>query len=217
MISYMPSRRTFVAHLAAFAGATAFLPGTSRAEVAVAPGDELDPWLAALKGKHRQLFHSHENFGNGIFYSTRFKTDYPKDYGVTPAEVDSILAAHGKTAVMTYNDAAWGKYDLGKMSDIKENPKSDKIATHNIFLKGDDEDPGVEDAMKAGVVVLTCHNALRGMARGLARDKDKKFGTADEIERDLIASLVPGVVLVPAMVIAIERAQKQGCAYQYTG
>lgn len=215
MINYRPSRRNFVAHIAAFAGAVAFLPGMSRAQQAVAPGDELDPWLAALKGKHRQLFHSHENLDNGIFYSTRYKTDYPKDYGVTPADVDSILAAHGKTAVVTYNDAAWEKYELGKMFDIKENPKSDKIATHNILLKGDDEDPGVEDAMKAGVVVLTCHNALRGMARGLARGK--KFGTADEIERDLIASLVPGVVLVPAMVIAIERAQKQGCAYQYTG
>jgi intracellular sulfur oxidation DsrE/DsrF family protein len=216
MFSYQPSRRAFVAHLAAFAGATAFLPGTSRAEPLVAPRDELDPWLAALKGKHRQLFHSHENMVNGIFYATRFKTGYAKDYGVTPAEVDSVLAAHGRTGVVTYTDAAWEKYELGKMFDVKESPKSDKIATHNIFLKAMDEDnPGVEDALNAGVVVLSCHNALLEMARGLA--KDKKFGSVDEIERDLIASLVPRVVLVPAMVIAIERAQKQGCAYQYTG
>ncbi len=215
MFNRKPSRRTFVAHIAALAGATAFLPAVSRAEPTVAPGDELEPWLAALNGKHRQLFHSHENLGNGIFYATRFKTDYPKDYGVTPVEVDSILAAHGKTAAVTYNDAAWEKYGFGKMFDIKESPKSDKVATHNILLKGDDDDPGVQDAMDVGVVVLSCHNALRGMAKGLA--KGKKFGSADDIERDLIASLVPGVVLVPAMVIAIERAQKQGCAYQYTG
>jgi len=216
MFSYQPSRRAFVAHLAAFAGATAFLPGISHAEPLVAPRDELDPWLAALKGKHRQLFHSHENLSNGIFYATRFKTGYAKDYGVTPAEVDSVLAAHGRTGVVTYTDAAWEKYELGKMFDVKESPKSDKIATHNIFLKAMDEDnPGVEDALNAGVVVLSCHNALLEMARGLA--KDKKFGSVDEIERDLIASLVPRVVLVPAMVIAIERAQKQGCAYQYTG
>jgi intracellular sulfur oxidation DsrE/DsrF family protein len=133
-----------------------------------------------------------------------------------PAEVDSFLAAHGKTGVVTYTDAAWEKYELGKMFDVKEDPKSDKFATHNIFLKGTDEDnPGVDDALNAGVVVLSCHNALREIARGAA--KTGKFGSADEIERDLIASLVPRVVLVPAMVIAIERAQKQGCAYQYTG
>jgi intracellular sulfur oxidation DsrE/DsrF family protein len=205
-----------VTRIAALAGASALLPGMSRAEPGFAPADELEPWLASLKGSHRQLFHSHENFDNGIFYATRFKTDYPKDYGVTPAEVDSVLAAHGKTGVVTYNDGAWEKYDLGKMFEVKESPKSDTIATHNIFLKGRDaDDPGVQEALNAGVVVLSCHNALRGMAQGLA--KDKKFGSADDIERDLIASLVPGVILVPAMVIAIERAQKQGCAYQYTG
>ena len=221
MFNSKPSRRTFVTHLAALAGASVLLPEKSRAgsllSDATAPGDEPEPWLVALTGKHRMLFHSHENLGNGIFYATRYKTDYPKDYGVTPADVNSVLAAHGKTGVVTYNDAAWEKYELGKMFDVKESPKSDKTATHNILLKGDADDPGVQDAMDAGVVVLTCHNALRGMARGLAKDKDKKFGSADEIERDLIASIVPGVILVPAMVIAIERAQKQGCAYQFTG
>ena len=216
MSSYQSSRRSFVAHVAALVGATAFLPGRSRAEPVVAPGDELEPWLTALHGKHRQLFHSHENFANGIFYARAFKTEYPKKYGVMPVDVDSVLAAHGKTGVVTYTDAAWEKYGLGKMFDVKESPKSDKIATRNIFLTAmDEENPGVEDALNAGVVVLSCHNALLEMARALA--KEKKFGSVDEIERDLIASLVPRVVLVPAMVIAIQRAQKQGCAYQYTG
>ncbi|MEO9047376.1 MAG: hypothetical protein ABI331_08040 [Gemmatimonadaceae bacterium] len=222
MFNHKSSRRTFVTHLAALAGASVLLPETSRAgsplSDATAPGDEPEPWLVALTAKHRMLFHSHENYGNGIFYATRYKNDYPKDYGVTPADVNSVLAAHGRTGVVTYTDAAWEKYDLGKMFEVKEDPKSAKFATRNIFLKGtDDDDPGVQDALNSGVVVLTCHNALRGMAGGLAKAKDKKFGTKEEIEADLIASIVPGVILVPAMVIAIERAQKQGCAYQYTG
>lgn len=222
MFNYKPSRRTFVAHLAALAGAGVLLPETSRAGSPLAdaagPGDDPEPWLVALAGKHRMLFHSHEKMDNGIFYSTRFKTDYPKLYGVASTDVNSVLAAHGKTGVVTYNDAAWEKYELGKMFEIKESPKSDKFATRNIFLNGQDpEDPGVQDALNAGVVVLSCHNAMMEMARGLAKAKDKKYGTVDEIERDLTASLVPGVILVPAMVIAIERAQKQGCTYQYTG
>lgn len=223
MFGYRPTRRAFVSHLAALAGASVLLPEVAVARGAIDsdddpdddPDDEPEAWLKALTGKHRQLFHSHEKFGNGIFYALRFKTDYPKDYGVLPTDVNSVLAAHGKTAAVTYNDASWEKYGFGKMFDVKETPKSDTIATRNIFLKGDEDDPGVEDAMNAGVVVLSCHNALRGMARSLA--KGKKFGTAEEIEKDLIASLVPGVILVPAMVIAIERAQKQGCAYQFTG
>jgi hypothetical protein len=38
-------------------------------------------------------------------------------------------------------------------------------------------------------------------------------GTAAEIEEDLKANTLPGVVLVPAMVIAIEQAQVAGISY----
>jgi hypothetical protein len=215
-----PSRRSFVTRFAAAVGAATLLPGASFAISPVdrraMPGDEVEPWLAALTGKHRQLFHSHENLFNGLFYATRYKTGYAKEYGVEPADVNSVLAAHGKTGAITYNDAAWEKYGFGEWFDIKENPKSAKFATHNVFLNSpDDDDPGVMEAMKAGVVILSCRTALRGAAAALA--KKNKFGSAEEIERDLTASLVPGVILVPAMVIAIERAQKQGCAYQFTG
>jgi hypothetical protein len=221
MLSPTPSRRTFVAHLAALVGASALLPDVSAGGVVdrapQAPGDEPEAWLTAITGKHRQIFHSHEDLSNGLFYATRYKTAYAKEYGVEPGEVNSILAAHGKTGAITYNDAAWKKYGFGEWFDIKESPKSKKFATHNIFLTSPDdgENPGVMEAMKAGVVVLSCRTALRGAAAALA--KRNKFGSAEEIERDLTASLVTGVILVPAMVIAIERAQKQGCAYQFTG
>jgi intracellular sulfur oxidation DsrE/DsrF family protein len=36
---------------------------------------------------------------------------------------------------------------------------------------------------------------------------------AAEIEREIRANLLPGVVTVPAMVIAIEKAQGKGIAY----
>lgn len=218
MFNSMPSRRTFVTHLAALAGASALLPDASFAaspsSVASAPGDELEPWLKALTGKHRQLFHSHDKFGAGLDYATRYKLAYPVEYGVTPSDVDSVLAAHGKSGIITYSDAAWDKYEFAKTFDIKD-PATKEPATHNIFINGDADDPGVREAFAAGVVVLSCRTMLRGMAHGLA-DK-KKFGTFEEIERDLTASLIPGVILVPAMIIAIERAQQQHCTYLYTG
>lgn len=214
MFSAMPSRRTFVTHLAALAGATALLPDVSFARPSLAPGDEPEPWLVALSGKHRQLFHSHDKWAEGLEYATRFKQAYPVEYGVKPSEVDSVLAAHGKTGAITYVDAAWDKYGFGKMFDVKE-PKSDNPATHNIFFAGDAENPGVREALAAGVVVLSCRTMLRWMVHELAAQN--KFGSAEEIERDLTASLIPGIVLVPAMIIAIGRAQEQHCTYLYTG
>ena len=216
MFSSKPSRRDFVTRLAAFAGATALLPDIVRAgTLAQSPGDELEPWLVALKGKHRQLHHSHEDWTNGIEYARRYKQAYPKEYGVKPDEVDSILAAHGKTGAITYVDAAWEKYGFGRRFEVKESPKSDTFATRNIFNEGTDDAPGVREAMAAGVMVLSCRTALRGLSHMLANEK--KYGTYDEIERDLTASLIPGVVLVPSMIIAVGRAQEHGCAYVFTG
>ena len=214
MFNSMPTRRIFVTRLAALAGATALLPDVSFAGASLSPGDEPEPWLTALAGKHRQLFHSHDKWSKGIEYAKRFKETYPKEYGVNPSDVDSVLAAHGKTGAITYVDAAWEKYAFGEMFDVKD-PKTDKPATRNVFFAGDDQDPGVREALAAGVVVLSCRTALRGMAHELAAKN--KFGSEEDIERDLTASLIPGVVLVPVMVIAIGRAQEQHCTYLYTG
>jgi hypothetical protein len=214
MLNPMSSRRTFVAHLAAVAGASVLLPEVSLADSSSAPGDEPEAWLKALTGKHRQLFHAHDKWTRGIEYSIRFKQSYPKEYGIGPNDVNSVLAAHGKTGVTTYVDAAWEKYEFGKTFDAKDE-KTGQPATSNIFFAGTDENPGVREALAAGVIVLSCRTMLRGMAADLA--KKKTFGSADEIERDLTASLIPGVVLVPAMIIAIGRAQEQRCTYAYTG
>ncbi|MDQ2889709.1 MAG: hypothetical protein M3R65_04015 [Gemmatimonadota bacterium] len=215
MFSSKASRRDFVARVVAIAGAAALVPRPAMADARPAPGDEPEAWLSALRGTHRQLFHAHDKWTKGIEYAKRYKEAYPKEYGVNPSEVDSVLAAHGKTGATTYVDAAWEKYGFGKFFDVKESPKSDNFANRNIYYAGTDEDPGIREALAAGVVVLSCRTALRGMAAGFA--DQKKFGTAEEIERDLTASLIPGVILVPAMVIAIGRAQEQHCAYLYTG
>jgi hypothetical protein len=215
MFSYKPSRRAFVTHLATLAGASALLPGASIASgVTLDPGDEPEAWLKALTGKHRQLFHAHDKWTKGIEYSIRYKTAYPKEYGVDPKEVDAVLAAHGKTGVTTYVDAAWEKYEFGKMFDVKD-PKTKDVATRNVYYAGDDDNPGIREALAAEVVVLSCRTALRGIASELA--DQKKFGSEEEIERDLTASLIPGVILVPAMIIAVGRAQEQRCNYVYTG
>ena len=126
----------------------------------------------------------------------------------------SAASAISSTGASTYGNAAWEKYEIGRRFEVKD-PRTGQPATRNIFLDGDAENTGVHDALAAGVVVLSCRTALRGFADWMA--SERKYGTKDEIERDLTASLLPGVVLVPAMIIAIGRAQEHGCAYIFTG
>ena len=69
---------------------------------------------------------------------------------------------------------------------------------------------GIESLQKMGTKFLICANALGAWAAELeARGK----GTAADIDKDLRANLLPGVTIVPAMVIAIEQAQAAGIAY----
>ncbi len=61
---------------------------------------------------------------------------------------------------------------------------------------------------------LICNNALKQFANYTAR----KSGVTQEVAiKELTDNLIPGAVLVPTMLIAINRAQEQGCSYLYSG
>jgi len=69
---------------------------------------------------------------------------------------------------------------------------------------------GIENLQKMGAKFIMCNNALVGWCQELeARGK----GKAADIEKDLRANVLPGVTIVPAMVIAIEKAQAAGIRY----
>ena len=69
---------------------------------------------------------------------------------------------------------------------------------------------GIESLQKMGTKFLLCANALGGWCFELqARGK----GKADDIQKDLTANRLPGVTIVPAMVIAIDQAQEAGIKY----
>jgi len=69
---------------------------------------------------------------------------------------------------------------------------------------------GIESLQKMGTKFLMCANALGGWVLELeARGK----GKAADVEKDLKANLLPGVTIVPAMVIAIDKAQEAGIKY----
>jgi intracellular sulfur oxidation DsrE/DsrF family protein len=68
--------------------------------------------------------------------------------------------------------------------------------------------------MEMGTTFLMCNNAFMIWVSQLA---GAGMGTAAAIERELRANMVPGVVTVPAMVIAIEKAQSAGIAYNKQG
>ena len=67
-------RRGFLARFSAAAAAFAAAPVLATplgATEALSPGDAAEPWLRNLRGKHRQLFHSHDKMDATVLWQAR--------------------------------------------------------------------------------------------------------------------------------------------------
>lgn len=220
------SRRTF---LGTMLGATtaAALPMSASNAVA-AEIDQNDSWLADIDGKHKCLFDfpAHKN-GAGLVHIFNYITTYQAAYGIGSDDVATIgtlySAGPNSSVTMAFNDAMWEKYRFGEYHSLND-PATGKPATRNLFYKHmeGDELPRVgaigpfPDAsisalqQNAGTVFLLCNNAMMAAAMDLSR---LGRGETEAIYADLKDNIQPGVHLVPAMVIAIERAQAAGISY----
>ncbi|HKG91909.1 MAG TPA: hypothetical protein VKA84_08470 [Gemmatimonadaceae bacterium] len=253
-------RRGFLARLSAAAAAfaTPALASASTVPPAAPGGDDAEPWLRALQGKHRQLFHSHDKMDGTVLAQARAFYDlYGTAYGVTPKQLSVVIAAHGSTGGMLFGDALWAKYELGKMYRVTmrdpnaaapdatapapaaaaastpapadqskpdapkpADPRPGRIpATRNVFSNPQPGDPvnertSIEALRQLGATFLLCDNALTQFSGYLAR---RSGSTQDAAYQELRANLLPGTVLVPTMLIAINRAQERGCSYLYSG
>jgi intracellular sulfur oxidation DsrE/DsrF family protein len=124
---------------------------------------------------------------------------------------------------LAFNDAAWAKYNLGAYLNL-EDPKTKAPSVRNMFYAPQPGDPvlfggqfapaSIANLQKLGSTFLLCGNAFGILVSQLA---EKGMGTAADINSDLLANRLPGVVLVPAAVIAIEKAQQKGIAYNKQG
>jgi intracellular sulfur oxidation DsrE/DsrF family protein len=68
----------------------------------------------------------------------------------------------------------------------------------------------IEALQRRGVLFIACNNALTFFYGMIAEARQLDAAT---VGADIRANLLPGVVVVPAMVIAIEKAQARGLAY----
>lgn len=221
----VPPRRGFLARVGAVAalGVTGALPFdlTRAAHHLAGPDpDATDKWLVNMKGKHRQLFDMpHPSEGVPLLHIRNFLMTYHDAYGMADKDINAIGTLYGKTVPLAFQDSMWGKYKLGESLHLTDAATNAPLA-RNMFAhpqQGDAFAFGVFDAsiealQKRGVLFLLCNNALGFWVGQLAKGG---MGTAEAIRADLLANLLPGVVLVPAMVVAINKAQEHGFSYMY--
>ena len=225
-------RRGFLARLVGTAAAFGVAGGAERAEAQQGGADD---WTKNVKGTHRCLFDfpQHKN-GFPLLHILNYINTYGTAYKVEPAQVGAVGTFYGvgtqASIPLAFNDAIWAKYGLGAYTGLKDS--DGKVYTRNVFNRPTPKDLhllmqavdtpmipaladaipalGIESLQKMGAKFILCANALGIWCLELeARGK----GTAAEIEQELRANVLPGVTIVPAMVIAIEKAQEAGIRY----
>jgi len=177
-----------------------------------APGDT---WLKGLTGKHRQLFDSPApNGGIPLVHIMNYYDTFNKAYGVADKDIDAVGTFYGTTTFHALSDAVWARYRLGEFLDEKD--ASGAPATSNPWrsephvLGMSLPQASIESLQKRGATFIVCNNALTIFSGMLAeaRGLDAKV-----VYDDLKANILPGIELIPGMVVAINQAHEAGLSY----
>jgi intracellular sulfur oxidation DsrE/DsrF family protein len=140
---------------------------------------------------------------------------YNKAFGVKDADVNAVLTFYGGTTFFALTDAAWAKYQLGEFLQENDaatgkpalkNPWRNSPTILGMAMPG----ASLESLQKRGATLIVCNNALEIFSGLLAAKRGLDSKTVYE---DLKANIIPGISLVPGMVIAVEQAQRAGLTY----
>jgi len=227
-------RRGFLGRLLAAAGALSLPAVTVSAAAPVRQGDP-DAWMAGVTGDHRAFFdfNAHKN-GVPLLHILNYLSTYQTAYSAAGGTVGAVASFYGvgggSSISMGFDDFIWEKYALGEYAGLLD--ASGQPYTRNVFNSPTEADGhllasamsvpaiaplgaaivgcAIPNLQSMGTTFLMCNNALGAWTFELeARGK----GTQAAIDEELRAHLLPGVTIVPAMVIAIEKAQAAGITY----
>jgi len=139
-------------------------------------------------------------------------------WGKGNCAVGAVL--YGPSIILALNDAMWAKYPFGSAfncKDAKGNPETANVyykAETNMSFEGAPDAGGNvyqdwsgEACLKRGAVFMVCHNALSAfsamMAMGMGADPAA-------VLTEWKANLLPGFLVVPAGVGALQAAMESG-------
>jgi intracellular sulfur oxidation DsrE/DsrF family protein len=221
--SSAPERRSFLTSWNAGVAALAALALGRQAQAQTKSATRWEParhdkddWLDQLPGKHRLVFDttSMDYLSDSILFANNFIRVNQADYGLPASELAVVIVVRHRSTPFGYSDAMWAKYGapLAARSRV-EDPKTKQPPTRNLFNSansgGDLADRGLtlDSIFKQGVQLAVCATSTRGYAGAIAQATG---GDANAIFQELAANLVPNSRLVPAGIVAVNRAQERG-------
>lgn len=217
-------RRLFLARLGVGAGVvSATVAGASPAaaqttEASWRPARHAqDDWYDKIPGVHRFLFDT--STADSLGWSLQFATNYfnanQQVYGLKDSDLAVIIVARHKSTSFAYNDAIWAKYgtQLSEQADFLD-PKTKEPPKINVYgPAGETAQAGKMEALiKKGVQFAVCASSTRGIATRIAKATGLEI---DNVIKEITSNLIANSHMVPAGILAVNRAQERGYSFIY--
>src|SRR5215208_4448851 len=163
-----------------------------------------DDWLDQIPGKHRYIVDAPnpEGFSSAIQFTTTFFNINVNDYGLKDSDLAVVLVARHLSTLFAYDDTIWAKYGkpISERNHVLD-PKTNQPPAVNLQRER------LEPLIKRGLRLAVCNQSSRGYAGAIAMAMGL---TQDAVFEEMKAHLLPNAKLVPAGIVAINRAQERG-------
>ena len=229
--SGLRERRSFLSRLAAAAaiGGTVFRSQPAAAQsTSAAPWRPArhaqDDWLDQIPGSHRFIIDSTSasGLGSALAFANNFFVANQQGYGLSNADAAVVIVLRHNSTGFAFTDAMWAKYGtpMGEAAGGFDDPKTKTKPTANLYNSGSYlgvlPNNGVTlDALAGrGVHFAVCQMATRRFAGAIAAAHKLD---AEAVYKELTSNLVRNSHMVPAGIVAVNRAQERGYAFANGG
>ena len=213
------ARRAFLSQLgtgATAAGLTVLSDRPAAAQSAAPPEwhsrrHAEDDWLDRIPGAHRIVFDTTtpEGFDSALTFANNYYRANQDGYGLKDADLAVVLVARHDSTPFAYTDAMWAKYgaSLVQRSGFVD-PSTSKPPAVNVRRAR------LDGLIERGAHFAVCQMATRRLADVIARASRTN---ADAVYKELTTNLVGNAHMVPAGIVAVNRAQERGYSFAHGG
>lgn len=221
------SRRTFLGTLATGAAAMSiasiaapFQAIAKEKSQSFHSSDDPDAWFKKLDGKkHKMVFDVTEPNGMMPFAWPRVFLMTNGMTGTQEKDMGVVVILRHDAIPYAMDSSLWTKYKFGEVFKINDD-KTKSSSLRNAFWKPGKDDfqvpgigsvsIGINELQDSGVMFAACNMALTVYSAAIASMTNMK---QEDVYKDFMGGILPGIQVVPSGVWAVGRAQEHGCAY----
>jgi intracellular sulfur oxidation DsrE/DsrF family protein len=167
-----------------------------------------DDWLDQLPGSHRFVVDTTTpaGFDSALLYVGNYFTANGSGYGLSDKDLAVVIVARHDSTPFAYKDSMWAKYgpSLARRSGFVDPSKQPPSV--NLYRQR------LEGLLTRGVHLAVCQMATRFLATTIANADGSK---ADDVYSELTANLMDNAHMVPAGIVAVNRAQERGYSFAH--